>query len=559
MHQGSSVLLKLLCPDCLPCFARMGSRADLMSQGPKVLGKGSTSSDSGNSRVLEIRPRDAARSIRALAGSLAMMEVTRPAVLRATAAYHAFESCAAALRGTVSRDFFAKSREVPKIQEFWSHSWHSPAWAKCLTLLVLNNGLAAICVGHVFALLGIVLFHLHALPGFDRHSEGQGNSSVWSSTLGAAGTILTLACWKSRKEVFLDRICISQTETDLKTEAIRSLAGILNKSESMLVLWDDCFAERLWCMFEIAAFLKSKKKQERPLVVCPTLTGPVSCAVFAMATIAFIPLLVLPTYLEGALFPWAWHVAGFTATGVAGSYAYCHVLRRFYRSVEVMQRQLLSLQMAELKCSCCSTGECVRAGGRMACDRQVISECISIWFGSTQNFAEYIRTEVVDVISEQLERNSFSGTWSVAVLSPAHWAILDIMQFEVRRPDPDWVFFTLWLSVSLTVWLICPIYTSWCKFLAYRLRHESSSRCGEVFTNLLMILCASPVVAFGVGASLVGIIFPPDHWKAGAVVAVLLPGWSFMWLLRRQGKGYLSQYLRQQRLEGMAQGSKHSL
>ena len=140
----------------------------------------------------------------------------------------------------------------------------------------------------------------------DRHSEGgQGNSSVWSSALGVAGTILTLACWKSRKEVFLDRICISQTDGGLKTEAICSLAGILNKSESMLVLWDASFAERLWCVFEIAAFLKSKEHRDRPLVVCPTLTGPVSCAVFATATIAFIPVLVLPERLEGALFPYA--------------------------------------------------------------------------------------------------------------------------------------------------------------------------------------------------------------------------------------------------------------
>ena len=538
--------------------------ADLDSEGPSVVGKASSAySDPGDSRnvLTTWRPGDAAQRIRALAGYMAMMEVTRPAVLRATAAYHAFESCAAALRGTFSRDFFAKSREVPQIQEFWSHSWHSPRWAKCLTLLVLNNGLAAICVGHVFALLGIVLFHLHALPGFDRHSEGgQGNSSVWSSALGVAGTILTLACWKSRKEVFLDRICISQTDGGLKTEAICSLAGILNKSESMLVLWDASFAERLWCVFEIAAFLKSKEHRDRPLVVCPTLTGPVSCAVFATATIAFIPVLVLPERLEGALFPYAWHLVGFFVCGLAGSYACCHVLRGFYRSVEVMQRQLLSLQIAELKCSCCSTGKCGRADGWTVCDRQVISECIAIWFGSTQSFVEYIRTEVVDVITEQLERNSFSGTWSVAIISPAFWAMFDLMQYNVRRPHPHWVFFTVWLSAALTLFLLCPILNSWCKFVAYRLRHESSSRIGEIFTNSLMIIYGSPVVALGVGASVFGIFFPPDRYKAVAVLAVLLPGWSFMWLLRRQGKGYLSQYIRQQRLERMAQGSsRHSL
>ena len=36
----------------------------------------------------------------------------------------------------------------------------------------------------------------------------------------------------------------------------------------------------------------------------------------------------------------------------------------------------------------------------------------------------------------------------------------------------------MWLSLGLTVFLLYPILISWSKFLAYCLRHESSSRCG---------------------------------------------------------------------------------
>ncbi|CAJ1448262.1 unnamed protein product [Effrenium voratum] len=500
-------------------------------------------------------PESQLRKIRALAWLMARMEVTRPEVLRATCAYHAFQSCAAALRGSRGRDFFAKSREVCKIQEFWSHSWHSSAWAKCLTLLVLKNGRAAICVGYSCALIGILLFHLHVLPGLHNHlylsEDIFERSSVWSSVLGAAGIILTMACWRCKTAVFLDRICISHTSAELKTEAICSLAGILNSSESMLVLWDASFAERLWCVFEIAAFLKSKQGREPPLLICPTLTGPISFAVFAMITIAFIPLLVVPIHEdpETSSLAHAWHLTAFVTTAVAGAYACCHFMRGFYRSVEVMQRQLLCLQIAQLKCSCCSTGRC--RGGEV-CDKRIIAECIAIWFGSAQDFVEYIRTEVVEVITKQLERNAFNLAWSLAITSPSIWGVFDLMQFHVRTPHPNGYFIMVWFYILLTMLLLCPVLVSWMKFLAYHLRHESRSRCGEVLTNSLMILYMMPVVVFGMGAYAAGaalVVFYNSMVYIIAVVVFLVPGWALMWVLYRRGSGgYLSDFIWQQRL-----------
>ena len=119
--------------------------------------------------------------------------------------------------------------------------------------------------------------------------------------------------------------------------------------------------------------------------------------------------------------------------------------------------------------------------------------------------------------------------------------MFDLMLFEVRRPQPHWAFFMVWLSVGLTIF-------SWAKFCAFHLRHESSSRCGEVCKNLLMLLYVSPVVVFGAGALGVGWCFPEGNSRSVAIVAVLLPGWAFMCLLRRRGNGYLSRFLLQQRL-----------
>ena len=49
--------------------------------------------------------------------------------------------------------------------------------------------------------------------------------------------------------MFLDRICINQANKNMKTEAILSLAGLLRKSDTMLILWDPSWTTRLWCLF----------------------------------------------------------------------------------------------------------------------------------------------------------------------------------------------------------------------------------------------------------------------------------------------------------------------
>ena len=318
-------------------------------------------------------------------------------------------------------------------------------------------------------------------------------------------------------------------------------------------------------MFEIAAFLKSKEKRERRLLICPTLTGPVSFAVYAISTIGFIPLLVaFPIdHHPQTAWPYVWYVTGFTTIVNATAYASCHIMRRFYRSIEVMQRQLLSLQIDQLKCSCCSTGKCARA---QFCDRRVISECIGIWFGSSNSFAEYIRTTVVDAVTAQLEHDAFSFAWSVAIICPAMWGIFDFMQHALRPPHPDGLLISVCFYLMTTVFLICPVCVSWMKFLAYHLRHESRSRCGEVLTNSIMIFRMMPVLVFSMGAYMAGNVFLARYNETVfviAIVAFLVPGWALMWFLyRRANSGYLSHFIWQQRLvqEGVAQGrTRHSL
>ena len=54
--------------------------------------------------------------------------------------------------------------------------------------------------------------------------------------------------WRSRVKVFLDVCCIDQVNVTNKQKGIMSLGGILNSCKTLLILWDETYIERLWCV-----------------------------------------------------------------------------------------------------------------------------------------------------------------------------------------------------------------------------------------------------------------------------------------------------------------------
>ncbi|CAJ1435791.1 unnamed protein product [Effrenium voratum] len=154
-----------------------------------------------------------------LARQIAQMEVMNPEVLRVTATGRVFERCAAALRGQAG-DFYCESRTSHQIATFWSHSWHGGHWRKILTVLILDSGPAAVCLALLTGLLVMLLFWFETLPGIDLgFRDSIGNPLLffaWSLCSGFLVTNLVLMFWRPRTAVFLDRMCISQTDQKLK-------------------------------------------------------------------------------------------------------------------------------------------------------------------------------------------------------------------------------------------------------------------------------------------------------------------------------------------------------
>ena len=83
---------------------------------------------------------------------------------------------------------------------------------------------------------------------------------------------------------------------------------------------------------------------------------------------------------------------------LAGQYLAVSTMRSYFRSVEDMQRSLRSLRAENTKCSCCSNGHVDEWGQSIICDREVVNECIKIWFGDQKGFEETIQTAVVEAL-----------------------------------------------------------------------------------------------------------------------------------------------------------------
>ena len=220
---------------------------------------------------------------------MARLEILKPEALRVTRAHKAFQRCGQALSLDDDSDLYRESFMHEKISCFWSHSWHGGRWPKVLTIMMHYKGQPAVLLGSFAALVMGGCFICGLLPGLSRFGVNDQAWSTWSLCIGFAATVITFFLWRPQQLVFLDRICISKNDKNLKTATIFSLAGILKKSDQMLVLWDPTWSERLWCVFELAAFLKSKEPGKGELLIRPTFLGPCSIFLFVCAFLVMVP------------------------------------------------------------------------------------------------------------------------------------------------------------------------------------------------------------------------------------------------------------------------------
>ena len=439
--------------------------------------------------------------IEKIANYIAKMDVINPEVMRVTYAFCAFQNVAKALR-VGDGNFYHKSFKSHKISTFWSHSWHGGRWKKILTLLTFYNAPAALFCGFLTAILMMILFCLQILPGFDgqNYDVYKVYFSPWCVPSGFVVTIFVMLLWRSHTKVFFDRLCISQENPVLKAQAIFSLAGLLKNSDVMLIFWDPTWTAGLWCLFELAAFLKSKATiaGKQALVVRPIFLGPISIAMF-LASFAIALTLTTASFPYGML-GMIFVLGPPLLIGMVVAYPTVMTIRSYFRDLDIMKEQLLNISFDATRSSCCDQNHLSPDSDvPMLCDRKVLKECVKIWFGSQEAFEHAVRSEVLDILTMVLSEKVFTTTWILGATCPFLWALLSISrpltQYSSSHPS-------LWrhagllptlCGVGMILWLVAfPVFKDLLIMTCRFTRVKGSTLCIEVSKNLMVVFtCAS--------------------------------------------------------------------
>ena len=103
-----------------------------------------------------------------------------------------------------------------------------------------------------------------------------------------------------------------------------------------------------------------------------------------------------------------------------------HVGRALYRNLDTLQQQLAQFSTTSARCFCCDANHVdAETGERLNCDRDVLLQCIKIWFGSTAHFDKLVQGQVRTAVLKQLTRTGYFYQQLAVAGSPVIWLFLD--------------------------------------------------------------------------------------------------------------------------------------
>ncbi|CAE7409316.1 unnamed protein product [Symbiodinium necroappetens] len=371
-----------------------------------------------------------------LAQLIARMAAFCPDIIQAVHAYQAVKRFGHIFRAQkgASASHRRVSFETTKIDQFWSHSWHGPKWNKAMTAVYVNNGMMAALVAAPVSFLVMFLHAFRILPTLQlvRGIRFYPSHSYWVKVLCLVLYFVALFFWMPRQKIFLDVLCIDQGSARRKALGLASMGAFLRASDSLVILWDPSWSRRLWCVFELAAFLHSRQVDGRQvkLTIRPTLLGPCFISLpialsFVMLAMSFIP--------DENVFPGAdpdrlryfilWPSIGLSI--FIGFFFSIIKLRAYFRYVQALEQDIGKFVVNDGMSHCCSVGHVSAAGTQMVCDRRVILQCITTWFGSVEQFESHVRTDVLQCLQDQLSREVFTYKQIAVSALPMLWHYMD--------------------------------------------------------------------------------------------------------------------------------------
>ena len=241
-----------------------------------------------------------------------------PSVVRAVKLFHVVTSFGWQLRSgsSGSETTFELSEAVPKLDVFLSHSWRDNGFLKYLALCWHFNAVPAAFAGLLtgFALCsyqrasGTPLtptasfgnFAAETLPAAETLGLAwmlDGLREPWNDPnyempvvkicqpVGLVVFLLVLFFGHHltpTRRVFLDKICIHQTDPIRKAQGIAAIDEFIHRSQTMFILYNDDYFERLWCCFELGA----RASTGGDLVLLPLLKAPACISIIVFLSLS---------------------------------------------------------------------------------------------------------------------------------------------------------------------------------------------------------------------------------------------------------------------------------
>ncbi|CAE7358451.1 unnamed protein product [Symbiodinium natans] len=327
----------------------------------------------------------------------------------------------------------------------------------------------------------MLLVGLQVLPSYDMDwlqqpgVQHNGPFLPCCAVSGLVSFILVLLLWRPQTQVFVDRICIHQQDPALKAEGIFNMGGILKHSSSILVMFDRSWAERLWCVYELAAFIKSHEDDpQAQVLVRPTALAPGSC--IALLTVATFSMVVAALPAENKLIVWGLIVLTVIVVTFWASLA----MRGFFRDLKQVESALKHFRMDKCSCWCCENGHVHPKSGEpiQLCDRELLQRCICVWFGSVETFEDSVSNTASAALVDQLGSNAFTYSWMLMLCCPFCWSNMDRIVANILVEDYKTV---LELSLlTLVGWLCCaPVFIRCALVASRRWSDRQPSFCRE--------------------------------------------------------------------------------
>jgi len=310
-------------------------------------------------------------------------------------------------------DLYSLSSQVSEFDCFISHVCSTPGFKKYVTLVLDQLGVSAFVSAFVMSLV-IFSFQAYCRPLPRIYDVNGYLHSIWEFVGGVTvgWSVLVFGhtlCRRTR--CFFDCVSICQHDPELKAMGIMNIPAFLRASRAMVVLWDERYFTRLWCVYEIAV---AHSIDGLPIRILPTsvyalvaVTQLYMC-VGAAADLLFRSVIVVSFWWDDAL------IIAFVFVPLLSLQAYNG--RRFAKMYAQLQEQF-------------ETFDVRRAAISVESDRSLIYAGIEELFdGSLDNFNSIVRTTL-----KSAAMGSLTGQRAVLPYWCVMWQLLSVIPATVSQ------------------------------------------------------------------------------------------------------------------------------